>query len=63
MVILKNIKVETRANSSSELLVIGYFKNVNIKSSIAYLSSDDKDKILKIVSKDLNCNDTCNNTR
>ena len=53
MVILKNVKVETRANSSSELLVIGRFKKGNIKNSISFLSNEDKSRILEAVSVDL----------
>ena len=53
MVILKNVKVETRANSSSELLVIGRFKKGNIKNSISFLSNEDKIRTLEAVSVDL----------
>ena len=62
MVILKEIKFKNTTDSSSELLVIGHFKNVDIKSSISYLSSDDKDKILKEVSKDLSKSDEGENS-
>ena len=45
MVILKNVKVKSKAESSSELLVIGRFKKSNIKSSISFLSNEDKNRI------------------
>ena len=34
MVILKNIQAETRKNPTSDLLVLGRFKNIDIKKSI-----------------------------
>ena len=53
MVILKNIKVETKKSSTSELLVLGRFKQSNIKSLVSILSNSDKDRISEAVSVDL----------
>ena len=36
MVILKNIKVEAKKDLKSELLVLGRFKNINVKNSISF---------------------------
>ena len=53
MVILKSIQVENKKDLKTELLVLGRFKDVNIKKTISFLSSDDKDRILDAVSIDL----------
>ena len=41
MVVLKSVKVES-SKKSSELLVLGRFKNVDIKKTISFLSLEDK---------------------
>ena len=46
MVVLKNIKVSSSKNLSSELLVLGRFKNSNIEKLITYLSSEDKKNVI-----------------
>ena len=53
MVVLKNIKVSSSKNLSSELLVLGRFKNSNIEKLISYLSSEDKKNIINAMSIDL----------
>jgi len=53
MVVLENIKVENKKDLKSDLLILGRFKNSNIKNSISLLSSDDKNKILDAISVDL----------
>ena len=53
MVILKSIQVENKKDLKTELLVLGRFKDVNIKKAISFLSSDDKIRILDAVSVDL----------
>ena len=53
MVVLKNIKVSSSKNLSSELLVLGRFKNSNIEKLTSYLSSEDKKSIINAMSIDL----------
>jgi len=52
MVILKDIKVTTKTNTSNDLLVLGFFKKTNINTAIKYLSTNDQDKVLKAFSID-----------
>tara|TARA_B100002051_G_scaffold257162_1_gene274319 strand:- start:47 stop:1513 length:1467 start_codon:yes stop_codon:yes gene_type:complete len=57
MVVLKNIKVSSSKNLSSELLVLGRFKNSNIEKLISYLSIEDKKNIMNAMSIDLSNGD------
>ena len=57
MVVLKNIKVDSGKNLSSELLVIGRFKGVDLKKTITFLSKDDQKRILDSISIDLSDGD------
>ena len=53
MIVLKNIKVENKKSSKSDLLVLGRFKQSNIKSLTSALAVLDKDKVLDAISVDL----------
>tara|TARA_B100000029_G_scaffold199738_1_gene198088 strand:+ start:124 stop:1590 length:1467 start_codon:yes stop_codon:yes gene_type:complete len=53
MVILKNIKVDNSKKISSELLVVGRFKNSKIEKTISFLSKVDKKNVLDALSIDL----------
>ncbi len=53
MIVLKNIKVENKKSSKSDLLVLGRFKQSNIKSLTSALAGLDKDKVLDAISVDL----------
>ena len=44
MVVLKNVKVESKKNLKSDLLILGRFKNVDIQNSISFLELEDKNK-------------------
>jgi len=57
MVVLKSVKVES-SKKSSELLVLGRFKNVDIKKTISFLSLEDKNIILNAISVDLSDGDS-----
>ena len=50
---LKNIKVENKKSLTSELLVLGRFKQTNAKNLVSILSSLDKDKVSEAMSVDL----------
>ena len=58
MVVLKNIKVDNNKNLSSELLVVGRFKNSNVEKSISFLSKEDKKNVLDAISIDLSDGDS-----
>ena len=58
MVVLKNIKVDSNKNLSSELLVLGRFKNSNVEKSIAFLNKEDQKNILDSISIDLSDGDS-----
>ena len=57
MVVLKSVKVES-SKKSSELLVLGRFKNVDIKKTISFLSLEDQNIILNAISVDLSDGDS-----
>ena len=52
MVVLKNIKVDN-SSLSSEILVLGRFKNSSVEKSISFLSKEDKKNVLDAISIDL----------
>jgi leucyl aminopeptidase len=52
MIILKDIKITTKTDISSDLLVLAFFKKSNIDTAIKYLSPDDQDKVLKAFTVD-----------
>ena len=58
MVVLKNIKINNNKNLSSELLVVGRFKNSNVAKSISFLSKEDKKNVLDAISIDLSNGDS-----
>jgi len=58
MVVLKNIKIDNSKNLSSELLVLGRFKNANIEKLISFLSKEDKKRVLDAISVDLSDGDS-----
>ena len=53
MIVLKNLKVDNSKSISTELLVIGRFKDTNIEKCLSFLNKDDKDRILDTVSLDM----------
>ena len=53
MVVLKNIKVNNSKDSSSELMVLGRFKDTKMDKSISFLSKNDQKSILDSLSIDL----------
>jgi len=53
MINLKNIKVENKKSLTSELLVLGRFKQTNAKNLVSILSSLDKDRVSEAMSVDL----------
>ena len=53
MINLKNIKVENKKCLTSELLVLGRFKQTNAKNLVSILSSLDKDRVSEAISVDL----------
>ena len=53
MVVLKNLKVDNSNKISSELLVIGRFKDTNVEKCLSFVSKDDRDRILDTVSLDM----------
>jgi leucyl aminopeptidase len=59
MVVLKNIKVNNN-NLSSEILVLGRFKDSNIEKSISFLTKEDQKNILDSLSIDLSDGDSGN---
>ena len=52
MIVLKSIDIKKNIASSS-LLVMGRFKNVDIKKTISFLSKEDQKNILDLLSVDL----------
>ena len=57
MVVLKNIKVDN-SSLSSEILVLGRFKDSNVEKSISFLSKQDQKNILDSLSVDLSGGDS-----
>ena len=55
MIILKDIKITTKTDTSSDLLVLAFFKKSNVNAVIKNLSSDDQDKVLKAFSHSIIC--------
>ena len=53
MIVLKNLKVDNSKSISTELLVIGRFKDTNIEKCLSFLGKDDRDRILDTVSLDM----------
>ena len=58
MVVLKNIKIDNSKNLSSELLVLGRFKNANVEKLISFLSKEDKKRVSDAISIDLSDGDS-----
>ncbi len=56
MIVLKNIDIKKNVTSSS-LLVLGRFKNVDIKKTISFLNKEDQKNILESISIDLSDGD------
>ena len=56
MIVLKSIDIKKNVTSSS-LLVLGRFKNVDIKKTISFLSKEDQKNILESISIDLSDGD------
>ena len=57
MVVLNKIHSDNSKNISTELLVIGRFKDTNIQKCLPFLNNDDKERILNCVSLDLSNGD------
>ena len=60
MVVLKNIKVDNSKNLSSDILVLGRFKDSNVEKSISFLTKEDQKNILDSLSIDLSDGDSGN---
>ena len=57
MVVLNKIHSDNSKNISTELLVIGRFKDTNIQKCLSFLNNEDKERILNCVSLDLSNGD------
>tara|TARA_B100000676_G_scaffold244324_1_gene246415 strand:- start:2479 stop:3945 length:1467 start_codon:yes stop_codon:yes gene_type:complete len=53
MVVLKSLKVDNSKKISSELLVIGRFKDANIEKCLSFMNKDDRDRVLETMSLDM----------
>ena len=57
MVVLDKLLSDNSKNLSSELLVIGRFKDTNIQKCLSFLDKEDSDRVLNSISLDLSNGD------